>query len=205
LKSSIHFSKNTASSTINSIGGIFPYKKALISSKYLGLPLFFGKSKSVVFRDILEKVYGKIEGWCTKTLSQASRTVLIKLVQSSIPSYSMSSFVLPISIISFLDRIFKKFWRGFPKEKSKNLSLKSWSSIFLSREARGLGFRQMHEFNLPNRVGNFYQILIVSRSNNFIINTSNKRISFLLQVPLQHHGFGKVSRKLNLLSPLGLA
>jgi hypothetical protein len=40
-KSSIHFSKNTATSTINSISGIFPFKRASISSKYLGLPLFF--------------------------------------------------------------------------------------------------------------------------------------------------------------------
>ena len=61
-KSSIHFSKNTASSTINSISSILPYKRALISSKYLGLPHFFGKSKSVAFKDILEKVYGKIKG-----------------------------------------------------------------------------------------------------------------------------------------------
>jgi hypothetical protein len=61
-KSSIHFSKNTASSTIHSISGIFPYKRALISSKYLGLPLFFRKSKSAAFKDILEQVFSKIEG-----------------------------------------------------------------------------------------------------------------------------------------------
>jgi hypothetical protein len=65
-KSSIHFSKNTATSTINSISGIFPFKRALISSKYLGLPLFFGKAKSIAFKDILEKVSRKIEGWHAK-------------------------------------------------------------------------------------------------------------------------------------------
>jgi hypothetical protein len=70
-KSSIHFSKNTAPSTINSISDIIPFKRTSISSKYLGLPLFFGKSKFVAFKDILEKVSGKIEGWRTKTLSQA--------------------------------------------------------------------------------------------------------------------------------------
>jgi hypothetical protein len=61
-KSSIHFSKNMAPSVIHSICGIFPYKRALNSSKYLGLPLFLGKSKSAAFKDILEKVSGKIEG-----------------------------------------------------------------------------------------------------------------------------------------------
>jgi hypothetical protein len=68
-KSSIHFSKNTATSTVNSISGIFPFKRAPIFSKHLGLPLFIGKSKYAAFRDILEKVSGKIEGWRAKTLS----------------------------------------------------------------------------------------------------------------------------------------
>jgi hypothetical protein len=108
-KSSIHFSKNTASSVINSISSIFPYKRTSISSKYLGLPLSFGKSKSVAFKDILKKVYGKIEGWRAKTLSQAGRIVLIKSVASSIPSYAMSFFLLPISFSSSLDIIFKNF------------------------------------------------------------------------------------------------
>jgi hypothetical protein len=147
-KSSIHFSKNTATSTANSISGIFPFKRAPIFSKHLGLPLSIGKSKSAAFRDILEKVSGKIEGWRAKTLSQAGRTVLIKSVAATIPSYAMSTFLLPTSFSSELDRIFKKIWWGFPKDKSKNLSLKSWSSICLPKEEGGLGFRRMHEFNL---------------------------------------------------------
>jgi hypothetical protein len=81
----------------------------MTSSKYLGLPLFFGKSKSADFKDILDKVSGKIEGWRAKTLSQAERTVLIKSMASTIPSYAMSSFLLPISISTSLDRIFKNF------------------------------------------------------------------------------------------------
>jgi hypothetical protein len=74
--------------------------------------------------------------------------VLIKSVAATIPSYAMNYFLLPISLSSSLDKIFKKIWWGFPKDKSKNLSLQSWSSICLSREVGGLGFRWMHEFNL---------------------------------------------------------
>jgi hypothetical protein len=55
-KSSIHFSKNTTSSTINIISGIFPFKRASIFSKYLVLPLLFGKAKITAFKDILDKV-----------------------------------------------------------------------------------------------------------------------------------------------------
>jgi hypothetical protein len=74
--------------------------------------------------------------------------VLIKSVASTIPSYAMSSFLMPISFTSSLDRIFKKFWWGFPKDRSRNLSLKSWSSIYLPKHEGGLGFRRMHVFNL---------------------------------------------------------
>jgi hypothetical protein len=86
-------------------------------------------SKSTAFNDLLDRVFGKIEGWRAKTLSQAGRTVLIKSVASTIPSYAMSSFLLPRSISTSLDRIFKNLWWGFPTHKSRNLSLKSWNSI----------------------------------------------------------------------------
>jgi hypothetical protein len=106
------------------------------------------RQKRHLFKDILGKVSGKIDGWRAKTLSQAGRSVLLKSVAATIPSYAMSSFLLPNSISSSLDRAFKNFWWGFPKDKARNLSLKSWNSICLPKEERGLGFRRMHDFNL---------------------------------------------------------
>jgi hypothetical protein len=88
-----------------------------VSSKYLGLPLLFGKKKTTAFKDLLSKVSGKIDGWRAKTLSQAGRSVLIKYVAATIPSYAMSSFLLPTSISSSLDRAFKNFWWGFRRIK----------------------------------------------------------------------------------------
>ncbi|XP_062176085.1 uncharacterized protein LOC133881146 [Alnus glutinosa] len=147
-KSSLLFSKNTLSSTIRSIKGIIPYKTTSSTSYYLGLPFIFGKSKRVAFQPILDKVLNKIERWRAKTLSQAGRTVLIKATAAAIPSYAMSTFMLPVSICKMLDRSFKNFWWGFPKDKSRNLSLKSWSSICLPRSQGGLGIRDMKSTNL---------------------------------------------------------
>lgn len=62
------------------------------TSKYLGLPLFIGKSKKMVFEDAKEKVMKKIAGWKAKTLSQAGRTTLIKVVATAMPQYCMSTF-----------------------------------------------------------------------------------------------------------------
>jgi hypothetical protein len=58
-------------------------------------------------------------------------------VATIIPFYAMNTFLLPTSLGSSLDKIFKNFWWGFPKDKSTNLSLKSWSSIYLPKEAGG--------------------------------------------------------------------
>jgi hypothetical protein len=69
-----------------------------------------GKSKREAFQGIIDKVSSKIEGWKAKTLSQAGRLVFIKAVVATIPSYAMSTFMLPTSISLKLDRLFKNFW-----------------------------------------------------------------------------------------------
>jgi len=147
-KSHILFSKNTSPATISAIQAILPYARTPASARHLGLPLLIGPSKSTAFSDILEKVQGKIEGWRSKTLSQAGKTVLVKVVASTIPSYAMSSFLLPEGFCRALDKAFKNFWWGFPKDKSRNLSLKSWRSLCLPKDQGGLGFRLLRDVNL---------------------------------------------------------
>jgi hypothetical protein len=147
-KSNILFSSNTTASTKASILDILPYAETPISAKHLGLPMFFCRSKQSSFLDILHKVQGKIEGWRSKTLSQAGKSVLLKVVASSIPSYAMSSFMFPDILCHRLDNAFRNFWWGFPKNKSHNLTLKSWSSICLPNDQGGLGFRLMKDINV---------------------------------------------------------
>jgi hypothetical protein len=83
-----------------------------------------------------------------KTLSQAGRTVLIKSTAAAIPTYAISTFLLPSSFCKTLDLRFKDFWWGFPLDKFRNLCLKSWDSICLPRNQGGLGLRKMITTNL---------------------------------------------------------
>jgi hypothetical protein len=108
-KSSILFSKNTEGSTINSIQGILPLKITSSASYYLGLPIVIGKSKREAFQPILSKLMGKLDGWRAKTLSQAGRTVLIKSVAAAIPTYTMSTYRLPILSAQPLTKCLKTF------------------------------------------------------------------------------------------------
>jgi hypothetical protein len=60
----------------------------------------------------------------------------------------MSTFLLPKSLCATLDKCFKDFWWGFPKGKTRNLSLKSWRSICIPRHLGGLGIQNMFDINL---------------------------------------------------------
>lgn len=66
--------------------------------KYLGLPLFLGKSKQAAFSCLLDRLDNRTQGWKSKLLSQAGRTTLIKVVTNSLPLYSMSCFSIPKTI-----------------------------------------------------------------------------------------------------------
>jgi hypothetical protein len=147
-KSSIKFSKNIPSTKSEAIASILPYPSNLSTSLYLGLPILMGNSKIRAFQGIIDKVLGRIEGWKAKSLSQAGRLVLIKSVAAALPSYAMSSFLLPKSFCAELDRIFKNFWWGFSASKTRNLTLKAWDSICKPKELGGLGLRRMREVNL---------------------------------------------------------
>jgi hypothetical protein len=147
-KSSIPFSKNTSLASISSILGIIPFRLTTSAPFHLDLPLMFGHSRKEAFQPLLDKVISKINGWRSKTLSQAGQTVLIKSTTAAIPTYAMSTFLLPSSFCKTLDRLFKDFWWGFPLDKSRNLCLKSWDSICLPRNQGGLGLRKMVPTNL---------------------------------------------------------
>jgi hypothetical protein len=116
-KSSVHFSKNTRSNFVNSVLSVFPFSHNPSRSIYLGLPILFGNAKMAAFQSIIDRIQLKLEGWRAKTLSQAGRAVLLKTVASSIPSYAMSTFMLPQSFNLKLDRMFKNFWWGFPPQR----------------------------------------------------------------------------------------
>jgi hypothetical protein len=62
---------------------------------------------------------------------------------TTIPTYVMSTFILPTFICKTLDKKFKNLWWGFPNGKSRNLSLKSWKTICTPRNEGGLGLCSM--------------------------------------------------------------
>lgn len=93
-KSGIMFSANVQNDSRIDNSRILDVHNSLQDSKYLGLPSLIGKSKKTVFNFLKDRVWDRIEGWHTKLLSKAGKSVLIRSVAQAVPSYCMSCFFI---------------------------------------------------------------------------------------------------------------
>ena len=108
-KSSVIFSKNTIGQSAANLCQLLNLKKSSPTTKHLGLPLDLNRAKSSSFQDLIEKIQNRVAGWKSKLLSQAARTTLIANVAASIPSYTMSSLLLPKTICNKIDSTLRGF------------------------------------------------------------------------------------------------
>lgn len=124
-KSVIFFSKNTHPAVVEEMCQILHVKKIGLESKYLGLPLFLGRSKNKAFEEVKQKVLSKVARWKVRALSLAGRTTLIKAVASALQLYSMSIFFLPKTWCHDIDKLLKDFGWGFSVNKKHNFMPKA--------------------------------------------------------------------------------
>jgi hypothetical protein len=99
--------------------------------------------------NLLRIVYGKkISSWSSRCLSQAGREVLIKSVLQSIPSYVMSVFLLPGSLINDIEKMLNSFWWGHNSANSRGLHWLSWERLSVPKVFGGMGFKGLKAFNM---------------------------------------------------------
>lgn len=72
---------------------------------------------------------------------------MIKSVAQALPTYVMSCLLLPQETIKKLQGAISKFWWG-TKQNNRGLHWIAWDKISVSTEERGLGFRDLKNFNL---------------------------------------------------------
>ncbi|KAL3813124.1 hypothetical protein ACJIZ3_014392 [Penstemon smallii] len=145
-KSFVHYSKNVEPEFKHIVDVQVNLKECNHKSKHLGLPFCKPKARVQAFTDVVTKFQQKLSGWKSKNLSQAGRAILIKSVAQAMPTYQMSTFLLPISICDMLDKIARKFWWG-ENERGNSFYLRCWSSLCLPKACGGLGFRKSVDFN----------------------------------------------------------
>ena len=127
-KCSIFFSPNTHVEVKAEIRQILNIMKESLSDKYLGLPSMIGVDRVNCFKHLIERIQKLVNGWKERTLSFGGKEALLKAVAQAIPTYAMSVFKFP-------KKICRMHWFA-------------WWKMCVPKEQGGMGFRDVHSFNL---------------------------------------------------------
>lgn len=136
-KSRIYFSPNVQEGVKEEICTKLGIQAMTNIGKYLGFPINHRWATRNRLNFIAEKVMNKLARWKAKFLSFVGRSVLVKLVMSTIPNYVMQGKALPIHLCEKLDKINQDFLWGSTREK-KRLHLVTWNKIIQPKEEGGL-------------------------------------------------------------------
>jgi hypothetical protein len=73
---------------------------------------------------------------------------MIKSVLQAIPSYVMSIFLLPDTIISAIEKMMNSFWWGCGRANNRGIHWMSWERLSVHKSHGGMGFKDLTAFNL---------------------------------------------------------
>lgn len=85
--------------------------------------------------------------WSGKEASVAGREVLLKSVTQAVPSYPMSCFLIPKDTCKKMRTVISNYWWGSSTD-SKCIHWQRWELLTRRKEEGGMGFRDLHLFNL---------------------------------------------------------
>ncbi|XP_019191221.1 PREDICTED: uncharacterized protein LOC109185721 [Ipomoea nil] len=138
--------RNTGEDMREEVAACLGVEQARNFGKYLGLPSFIGRNKRVVFSYVEDKIRQRVTSWNKKLLSQAGKEVLLKSVAHSMPTFSMSVFLLPESVCLSIQRTMNRYWWG--KGPDRGIHWKVWDRLCVPKKFGGLGFKDLRAFNL---------------------------------------------------------
>jgi hypothetical protein len=105
-----------------------------------------GKSRTIAFKGIIDKVLKRLQDWKLKFLSHAGKKVLLKAVIQIIPTYCMSIFFLLKALCSEINSLMQHLWWKKSNNES-NVHWMSWSCMGRRKNDEGIGFRDFKSFN----------------------------------------------------------
>lgn len=147
-KSGIFFSSNVSQNHQEVISATLGVSNDLQDGTYLGLPSLVGRSKKRVLGFVKDRMWKRLQGWKAKKISRAGKTVLIKKVATTIPSYCMSSFLLPESMCKEMEVMMNKFWWQSGSSDRKRINWVAWNGLSMSKCHGGLAFQNLYGYNI---------------------------------------------------------
>jgi hypothetical protein len=146
-KSAILFSTNTKSVQRREVKEILEVQKETMNERYLGLPVHVGTSRSEVFAYLKDRVWKRIQGWKEKCLSWAGKEILIKAIAQAIPTFAMGCFDITKTLCDQISAMVCRYWWNQQEGKHK-IHWLSWETMIKPKKEGGLGFRDIHAFNI---------------------------------------------------------
>lgn len=147
-KSSAFFSRNVTQGEKDNLCRILRFSEADEYNKYLGLPNMIRRNKASAMGYLRDRMETKIQGWDKKQLSKGGNEIMLKTVIQAIPNYAMSIFLFLKQLCSDMKKVMSRYcWRSSANKK-KGIHWMSWDKMSKKKSMGGLGFRNMHDFNL---------------------------------------------------------
>ncbi|XP_024632136.1 uncharacterized mitochondrial protein AtMg00310-like [Medicago truncatula] len=146
-KSEVFFSRNMSGAAQEDLSRIIGVRHVMGTGKYLGLPSMIDRDKWSVFSFIKDSIWKRINVWRGRALSKAGKEVMIKSVLQSIPSYIMSIYLLPSSVIDDIEKMVNAFWWG-GRSNNRGIKWMAWEHMACPKEFGGMGFRNFKAFNI---------------------------------------------------------
>lgn len=115
--------------------------------KYLGLPAYVGKSHQACFEYIRDQIWELLQEYKIKVLSKKGKEILIKTVLQAMPAYAVVCFDLTKALCESISQMICRFWWANQYDERKH-HWAGWEKMTLLKEEGGLGFRDLHSFNM---------------------------------------------------------
>jgi hypothetical protein len=131
---------------VESLAQILGCRIGSLPMTYLGLPLGASFRSRSIWNGVIEKVERRLASWKKLYLSKGGRVTLIHSTLSSIPTYYLSLFPIPLSVAKKLEWLQREFlWNGMGDETKFHLV--NWHRVCSPIKVGGLGVRNIIKFN----------------------------------------------------------
>jgi mannosylglycoprotein endo-beta-mannosidase len=129
---------NVTHKRLNILASSFGCATGSLPFTYLGLPLSINKPTIADFWPLVTKCERRLVAF-SSFLTEAGRLQLTNAIISALPTYAMSTFLLPKTIIKQIDKYRKHWlWRGSDLN-SKKPPKAAWPLVTLPKDEGGLG------------------------------------------------------------------